>query len=152
MDAVGTDRAVFLVQENCGPSLKSYYWKTLSARFEEARTLTRQMLEGLSLFMTFNPPLIHHDLKPANVCVSATGIKIIDFGAVVLGTPTAQREPAFATPLYQPSEAGSYRSFDFPVHSYDVYAVGLIYMQMLCPTLQDSDWYSQKTYLGQKAE
>ena len=108
------------------------------------------MLEGLSYLMTFSPPLIHHDLKPANVCVSATGIKIIDFGAVVLGTPTAQREPAFATPLYQPSEAGSYRSFDFPVHSYDVYAVGLIYMQMLCPTLQDSDWYSQKTYLGQK--
>jgi serine/threonine protein kinase len=160
MDAVGTDRAVFLVQENCGQSLQSYYWNKykvitgwrsdLTARLEEARTLTKQMLEGLSYFMTFSPPLIHHDLKPANVCVSEAGIKIIDFGGVVFGTPKAQKEPAVATPLYQPSEVGQYRAFDFPVHSYDVYSVGLIYMEMLCPVMQAGDWYQYRTYLGQK--
>jgi len=149
-DAKGTHNVVFLVQEMCGQNLQKAVIaankKTNTVDVARARTLTKQMLQGLAFLQMFDPPLIHHDLKPANVCVNDKGqVKIIDWGALVHGTTSDMYKGAAATPLYMPPETKSkITSFTKPWWSYDVYAVGLMHMEMTCPMVEAADWYYQR--------
>jgi len=146
-DAEGTDKVVFLVQEMCGRNLKNMFIdenkKSRTVNVDAARTLTKQMIQGLAFLQMFDPPLIHHDLKPANVCVNDKGqVKIIDWGALVHGTISDMFKGTAATPLYMPPETKSrIKSFEQPWWSYDVYALGLMHMEMVCPMVAASDWY-----------
>lgn len=149
-DAKGTSNVVFLVQEMCGQSLeKAIIGKrrqSQTVNYYKARQATKQMLQAIAFLQMFDPPLIHHDLKPANVCINdKEEIKIIDWGALVFGKSSAMFEPAAATPLFTPPEAASrVQSFAKPWHSYDSYAIGLMHMYFLCPFVQDLDWYHQR--------
>lgn len=146
-DAKGTNAVVFLVQEMCGRNLKEEVIapgeKSRKVDFTRARVLTKQMLQGVAFLQMFDPPLIHHDLKPANVCLNAKGqIKIIDWGALTHGTSSDMYKSTAATPLYMaPEIKNRIKSFEEPWWSYDSYALGIMHMEMVCPMIQSYDWY-----------
>jgi len=141
LDAKGTDMPVFLVQEMCGKSLGAVFINKHKANgtadVDGARNLTRQLLEGINFMQIFEPPLIHHDLKPDNVVITAGGeVKIIDWGGMVFGNPQSRFMPVIMTPAYAAPEVFSGRmAFAMPAHSYDVYAAGLVYLEILCPSM-----------------
>mmetsp|Transcript_106758 Transcript_106758/g.278732 ORF Transcript_106758/g.278732 Transcript_106758/m.278732 type:complete len:583 (-) Transcript_106758:167-1915(-) len=155
-DAQGTNKPVFLVMEMCGTSLTgkfiNYHKQRRSTNVSGAREMTKQMLEGLDFMNSFKTPLIHHDLKPDNVVITDGGmIKIIDWGAMVLGSPNNRYARVAATPLYTPPECSQGRcAFSMPAHSYDVYAVGLMYMEMICPSLDYNTWFYSRPLTASK--
>jgi len=48
--------------------------------------------------------ITHRDLKPANILVTASGVKLLDFGLAAVRTPGAPSDATQATPL---TEAGA---------------------------------------------
>eukprot|EP00929_Paragymnodinium_shiwhaense_P047640 TRINITY_DN24156_c0_g1_i1.p1 TRINITY_DN24156_c0_g1~~TRINITY_DN24156_c0_g1_i1.p1 ORF type:complete len:763 (-),score=166.00 TRINITY_DN24156_c0_g1_i1:195-2483(-) len=140
-------RPVFLVQEMCGSSLTKYFFKTHRSQSKQltlARQLTAQMLEGIRFLSKLDTPIVHHDMKPDNVNVMADGaVKIIDWGAMAKGLRTNMGGGAAWTPAYAPPEAlngqvSFYVDLKGKAHSYDLYAIGLMYLDMLTPQLQIS--------------
>eukprot|EP00928_Gymnodinium_smaydae_P031341 TRINITY_DN23030_c0_g3_i1.p2 TRINITY_DN23030_c0_g3~~TRINITY_DN23030_c0_g3_i1.p2 ORF type:complete len:840 (+),score=192.52 TRINITY_DN23030_c0_g3_i1:76-2595(+) len=141
------NKLLFLVEEMCGRNLNDAIIEPRRAsqrsNLHEAKSITKQLLQGLAFLNMFQPPLIHHDLKPDNVCITENGeVKIIDFGALVFGTVENSVRGAVATPAYMPPEAvNGMVAFSPPWSSYDTYAAGLIHMEMICPMLTNKDWY-----------
>jgi len=99
-----------------------------------------ELLQALRLMQAVEPAVIHHDIKPGNTVYTegsdgAIHVKLIDFGAYRRGTKASQRQFGTHTPAYAPPELRSGHEFEEPWWSYDVYAVGMIYIQLLCPQL-----------------
>ena len=70
--------------------------------------------------------LIHRDIKPRNVILTRTGVKLLDFNiASRFGDPVHTQS---GTPPYQPPDAGLTR-WDVSV---DLFAVGVVLYQLLC--------------------
>ncbi|CAJ1403161.1 unnamed protein product [Effrenium voratum] len=94
-----------------------------------------QILQGVD-FLQANG-LIHHDLKPDNVCVTDRNVvKIIDFGG--LQNFFGKQKSCAHTPAYAPPELlKENHCYDMrgPVYAYDGYATGLMLMEFMCGTL-----------------
>jgi WD40 repeat protein len=108
--------------------------------------LIRQIAEGLAF--AHRQGLVHRDLKPANILVSASTIKLTDFGiggvvtnqfargASISGTGRSQSQAAeqislfrgSGTPLYMSSEQ---RRGDQPDPRHDLYSLGVVWYQLL---------------------
>ncbi|CAJ1335587.1 unnamed protein product [Effrenium voratum] len=124
---------IFLVLELCG--------KSLSERLRERpnwawrKLIITQILQGVD-FLQANG-LIHHDLKPDNVCITDRNVvKIIDFGG--LQNFFGKQKSCAHTPAYAPPELlKENHCFDMrgPVYAYDGYATGLMLMEFMCGTL-----------------
>eukprot|EP00929_Paragymnodinium_shiwhaense_P034476 TRINITY_DN18753_c0_g1_i4.p2 TRINITY_DN18753_c0_g1~~TRINITY_DN18753_c0_g1_i4.p2 ORF type:complete len:205 (+),score=40.00 TRINITY_DN18753_c0_g1_i4:150-764(+) len=109
----------------------------------------KQLLEGLRFLNKLH--FIHHDLKPANIVINKKGyLKLIDFGATVRATRAWQQaEHLTSTPVYTPPEAdcctpGKQRFSMAPRNSgtsFDTFAAGLIWLEMICPNMSYRDWY-----------
>jgi len=136
---------LFLVQEMCGQGLDRYI-RERSKPVDLAMTkeYAIQLVEGLIFLQNLQPPIIHHDLKPENMAVDEKGLKFIDWGEMVIATPEneAQRPcPQSRTDVFAPPEGiGGNICFQMPSHSYDIYAAGLIILELLCPNLNHNDW------------
>eukprot|EP00928_Gymnodinium_smaydae_P098591 TRINITY_DN9201_c0_g3_i1.p1 TRINITY_DN9201_c0_g3~~TRINITY_DN9201_c0_g3_i1.p1 ORF type:complete len:823 (+),score=64.60 TRINITY_DN9201_c0_g3_i1:50-2518(+) len=150
-DAKRTDEVVFLVLESCGQNLLDAVVKQRRAskriNLPRARHITKQILEGLAFLQGFIHPVIHHDLKLNNVCINEKGeVKIIDWGGTLFGTPENLRKSSVWTKGYEPPELHIQRgmSFQLPYWSYDVYAVGVMYMELLCPFVEPRVWYGKQ--------
>jgi hypothetical protein len=74
--------------------------------------------------------VVHRDVKPANVILTRTGAKILDFGIAALadGQPDAARGRLIGTPAYAAPER--VRS-DPPIPASDVYALGVLLYESL---------------------
>ena len=70
--------------------------------------------------------IVHHDLKPANVMITRSGAKLLDFGVArlrdELGTPAGGGTPHYAAPEQLRGEPDDPRS--------DIYALGLVLSEM----------------------
>jgi len=104
----------------------------------QAREVVVQILQALAFLQSFDPPIIHHDLKPANVVYEQDSsgrifLKLIDFGALMTGEDKNRRKSdAAATQNYAPPENAGRNVMSKPWWSYDIWAVGIIYLEMLC--------------------
>lgn len=101
--------------------------------------LTAQVASGLAAAHRIG--VVHRDVKPGNVMLTASGAKILDFGiaAVVDGRPSPDAGWLLGTPAYAAPE----RLRHSPVHpAADVYALGAVCYEMLtgAPPLPASSW------------
>ena len=81
-----------------------------------------QLCNVLDYLHRQHPPIIFRDLKPLNVMLDATGIKLIDFGIARLFTPgKAKDTAALGTPGFAPPE--QYGKGQTDARS-DIYALG----------------------------
>jgi len=108
-------------------------------------------MQALQFFSTLHPALIHHDMKGDNVVVKGDReagfeIKVIDFGCFVYATAANQRSLQQGDPKYMPQEFSPDPmrpvAFEQPPSSFDIYGAGLIHMELICPKLELSDWYT----------
>jgi serine/threonine protein kinase len=116
------------------------------------RAIMKQLLLALRFLSTLNPVIVHHDLKPSNVVVKedADGnvhALLIDFGCALKGTLQDQRGGSCATPSFSPPEANGRVAMEQPWHTFDMYAAGMVYMELLCPNLGAMDYVPTPTTL-----
>ncbi|NJC65723.1 protein kinase [Planosporangium flavigriseum] len=73
--------------------------------------------------------LVHRDIKPANVMLTATGVKVVDFGiAALVGADADRTTNILGTPAYLAPERLKGKAV---TPASDVYALGLLLFRML---------------------
>ena len=111
-----------------GESLDEFVAGERNLRDREAVDVALDLLDAL---VAFHPDaegrgLIHRDIKPRNVMLTRTGVKLLDFNiASRVGDPVHTQS---GTPPYQPPDADLVR-WDV---STDLFAVGVLLYQLLC--------------------
>nr|WP_295000618.1 Hsp70 family protein [uncultured Methanobrevibacter sp.] len=131
----GKNHAYFVMEYVPGGDLEqflnSFIENNLFMSLERSLDLIKQIVNGLNMLHSANPPIIHRDLKPNNVLLSFkdTGdivIKISDFGfakevSTVSDVDVVGSRPYMAPELF--NRNASVKS--------DIYAVGVIFYQLL---------------------
>jgi serine/threonine protein kinase len=148
----GTSSVVYLVLELCGKSLEKIRSTlgTGSSGIVEARQITQQVLEALAFLNMLNPPLIHHDMKLDNAVALEDGstrhVKLIDWGCFVWGSSRNQYSSSIGDRRYMPPEFNARQAFRLPAYTFDMYGAGLMHMELVCPSLQVSDWFVMSSF------
>lgn len=137
----GDDEPMFIAMEFCGEDISAYMDRL---GLKDNRDFLRQAMQALFKAIEFmqrtDPPRIHHDIKPPNLVVNASGVvKVIDYGAMMLLTEV-QKEGMTCDPCYASPEV--YCAPDPPRHppnfdvnrpaAYDTWSAGLTYWELLC--------------------
>lgn len=130
------NNAYFLMEYVSGGDLEqflnSFIENNMFMPIERSLNLIRQILKGLNILHSANPPIIHHDLKPNNILLSFDDdghiqIKISDFGfAKEITTSISDIDIAGARPYMAPELFTKTLSLKS-----DVYALGVIFYQLL---------------------
>lgn len=142
----------FILQDFCGLPLSALVQdvsRTSEMKRRHARDVTRQLLSVISwLGQGLYPRIIlHHDLKPANILYIPSGdtvsIRVIDWGGLI-DIQANDLTPFYtcaSTPLYTPPEslAGGPCYPPSRPQSFDVYAVGLIFVELMLSGW--NDWF-----------
>ncbi|MGK7896075.1 MAG: serine/threonine protein kinase [Xenococcus sp. (in: cyanobacteria)] len=81
---IPTDKQFFLVQELVsGKSLTTLLEQGWRFQEAEVKNIAQQVLSILSYLHSFQPPIIHRDIKPQNIiCTEEKEIYLVDLGAV----------------------------------------------------------------------
>jgi len=94
------------------------------------------MIQALTFLQMFQVPVVHRDLKTENVNFAERSVKVIDWGLNKFAHVNNQRDGIGGTPGYIPPEVlQTGVSFGMPPWSFDIYSTGMMYMQLLCPSL-----------------
>jgi serine/threonine protein kinase len=116
-----------IIEFIAGESLEEFVTGQRNLRDREALDVALDLLDALA---AFHPDaegrgLIHRDIKPRNVMLTRTGVKLLDFNiASRIGDPVHTQS---GTPPYQPPDA-DLTSWDV---STDLFAVGVLLYQLL---------------------
>jgi len=163
----GTGEPAFLVLELCGTDIYSAIIRkarnvkgppvfqtqtSLQKLLQERRHIIHDVLKGLSVLQNLNPPLMHHDIKPENICVTDDSKgKLIDFGDLLKATENTKKKSVTFSPFYRPPEMATGPTKDWAwagePWSYDIYSLGLVYAELLCPAVTENNWLIKE--LGQ---
>lgn len=133
----GSKDPLFVVQEMCGTSLKTFWDQGKNMDLKWDRHVIEGVLLGVSFLNKVSPPLVHHDLKLENVVVSDSGeAKLIDFGAMIRFNQAGNWASTACTVIYAPPEAPRcYQppNFDLtgPSWAFDIWTVGVTYFELL---------------------
>eukprot|EP00123_Amoebidium_parasiticum_P006855 comp17701_c0_seq2/m.17588 comp17701_c0_seq2/g.17588 ORF comp17701_c0_seq2/g.17588 comp17701_c0_seq2/m.17588 type:complete len:870 (-) comp17701_c0_seq2:194-2803(-) len=144
------------VLEYCEGSDLDFYLKQNKQMGErEAKSLIVQVFDALRYLNKIQPPVIHYDLKPANLMYNDGEVKITDFGLskvmedhVVSGMEMELTSQGAGTYWYLPPE--TFQSHNGPPKissKVDVWSVGVIFYQCLYGRRPFGDNLSQQTIL-----
>lgn len=112
--------------------LNSFIYSNISMSINRVLDLMKQILEGLNVLHSSNPPIIHRDLKLNNILLSynACGeivIKISDFGFAKSVTTNISDVDVVGTRPYMAPECFK----KVASTKTDIYAIGVIFYQLL---------------------
>lgn len=123
----------FSMEYVAGGNLESF-WQSYRSNYmpiHEVIDIIKQILTGLAVAHSENPPIVHRDIKSQNILVGydANGmiIKIGDFGLAKKVNPLTLLASAAGTPSYKPPEFIS----NYDSCAGDVWAVGVIMYLLL---------------------
>jgi len=134
-DIIGVNNGTFctILQFCEGTDLDMHLKMRHHLKESEARCLIAQVLEGLQYLNQQSQPIIHYDLKPANLLINNCEAKITDFGLSKRNdSPTTSEidltTPGAGTYWYLAPECFVGAKISNKV---DMWAVGIIFYQML---------------------
>ena len=126
--------------------------KLRKGRLPEAEALRYASQIADALAYAHRRGVVHHDVKPSNIVITAQGAKLLDFGLAFLAQPgaapaTGAEDTARAgTPFYMAPEQMAGLELD---QRSDIYALGLVICQMLTGFTPDSvSGLSTRTLIG----
>lgn len=130
----GSDPEVFLVMElAAGGTLKDYLAEARERGehfpLDTLIEWSRGLLQGLG---AIHGVLLHRDLKPGNIMLSADTLKIGDFGIARL-VEASTREETFkggGTAAYMPPEGWAGIGGPSPTVAYDLYSLGVVLFEL----------------------
>lgn len=130
-EAVDGDTRLYTVQEFVrGKTLRAHVEEGRHFTEEQVRDVCRQVAEILAYLHDRSPPLIHRDVKPANVILDEDGtVHLVDFGSVrnAMGGDDLGGKTIVGTYGYMPVEQYEARA----VPRSDLYALGMTLVYML---------------------
>ncbi|KAL6131174.1 hypothetical protein ACLB2K_069552 [Fragaria x ananassa] len=134
-EAIQTKDRIYLVLEYCdGGDLATYIQRHGKVSETVARHFMRQLAAGLQVLQEKH--LIHRDLKPQNLLLSANEetplLKIGDFGFARSVTPQDLADTLCGSPLYMAPEIILNQKYDAKA---DLWSVGAILFQLVTGTL-----------------
>jgi len=135
-------------------SQRSTHKSELLRWMSNVSSVVAQVLQGIKYLQRVKPlPIVHHDLKPGNLVVRPTFfVKIIDLGSALQASKRKYRNWQ-TTVLYTPPESEKFHvPMVEPWHSFDVYSVGIIYLQGICPLIKDSQILKEKDRLHSRSD
>jgi serine/threonine protein kinase len=112
-----------------GTTLADYIAENGPLRQHQAILLMRKLMSVIKYLHSFNPPIVHCDLKPANIMLKGDGqIKLIDFGTAFMlygsGHFSRSGTPGFTAPeLFNMGNEGH--------ESCDVFSLGAVFYYIL---------------------
>jgi serine/threonine-protein kinase len=104
----------------------------------EAMAIFKQILTALEY--VHSNGVIHRDVKPSNVMISAGRVKLMDFGIALMADIPRQTATMFGTPLYMsPEQFDSSSKID---HRTDIYSAAVVLFEILAGRrpFKESEW------------
>lgn len=119
------DESIIVIVEFIQGTTLQEYIEHNGPSLEAARRIFPVLCDAvIELHESFDPPIIHRDLTPANIIVSEGGVTLIDFGISRTFSPGAARDTTFlGTREFAPPEQYGFRQTD--IRS-DVFAMGKV--------------------------
>eukprot|EP00397_Hematodinium_sp_SG-2012_P008254 GEMP01008310.1.p1 GENE.GEMP01008310.1~~GEMP01008310.1.p1 ORF type:complete len:603 (+),score=107.56 GEMP01008310.1:52-1860(+) len=103
-------------------------------------------VQAIEYLQSFDPPIIHRDIRVHNIMAKGTHVKLIDFGLVIRCRPSSDvnpnlclyvkcgKEQYWAPPEVQDAwnrDVPIVFNYAFPTHSFDIYSLGVLCVEML---------------------
>jgi serine/threonine protein kinase len=117
-----------IVMEYMPQSLQTMLDKqTAKIPFTDIQNIMRKILEGLASI--HSKKLTHRDLKPDNVLIDGSDVKLCDFGWAKMNTGKSSSMHA-GTPFYRPPEVSSLMKAGNYSYKIDIWAAGCILVEL----------------------
>lgn len=113
-----------------GESLQDALKRKIKLKYDEAVEIQKDILSGLQVVHSSNPPIIHRDLKPDNILLSyddGVVAKLSDFGIAVKTSKQCSVVGAAGTLPYLADEC----FFGVSTCASDIFSAGMVFYRML---------------------
>ena len=131
----------YVIEESIdGIELRTYIRENGRLSQDESVRILKQICIGLETLHGLNPPVIHNDIKPANVMLRSSGDAVLidfDISREVKSQSYSKNTQAFGSLGYTSPE--HHGNFGQTTPASDVYSLGLVLHDMLTGTIQDYD-------------
>lgn len=155
---------VSVMEFSRGMDLDTYLKRYHTLREADARLILLQMVGALRYLASLECPVIHYDLKPANILLhsddpSVLEVKITDFGLskIINQSKGPSNNPSIeltsqgtGTFWYQPPECFVTNTTPLISNKVDVWSLGVMFFQMLYGSRPFADGQSQRDIWNQK--
>lgn len=131
------DGMIICIVEMCeGTDLSFYLKQNVCLSEKEARNIIRQIVSALYYLSTGLPEqIIHYDLKPQNIMIHGSHIKIIDFGLCKLNNTEESKieltSQGTGTYWYLPPETFDETKVAKISSNVDIWSTGVIFYELL---------------------